>query len=81
MGRPKLPEVDKLKDRILELDDDESETLFEWFSNVRDVREYDARKAAERKAAKGVPEVPKGVTVAPEPPIRPLDERMAGDSR
>lgn len=36
----KIPEVQKLKDRIIELSDSESDELFIWLGAVRDVNRY-----------------------------------------
>lgn len=49
MARKAVPQLDRLKDAVLELDPEDQETFFEWSENVRDVREAD-RKAAEARA-------------------------------
>ena len=58
MARKALPEVDKLKDRIIDLAEEEFAALYDWMERVSEVREADKR-AAERRAAARQTEVPK----------------------
>ncbi len=45
MGRPTLPEVEKLKSRIVDLTDDEANVLFAWFEMLLEVREADRKRS------------------------------------
>ena len=49
MARKALPEVEKLKTRIIELSEEEAKELFDWLELLLDVREAETR----RKAASG----------------------------
>jgi len=44
MARKALPEVQKLKDRIMELTDAETSELYEWLELLVDVREAEAKR-------------------------------------
>lgn len=45
----RIPEVDKLKDRIIVLPDVDAERLLDWLSAVTDVRRQDKKRAEAKK--------------------------------
>lgn len=51
MPRVAVPELDKIKDRILELSDADQASVYAWLAVVFEVRTQD-RRAAERRAMK-----------------------------
>jgi hypothetical protein len=45
----RIPEIDKLKDRIYDLPDADAERLLDWLSNMTEVRREDKKRKEIRK--------------------------------